>query len=100
MPNFKKDRSKFQMKGFTPFTQTKTQSPVAPTAIRTKAPDDDTDYEGYGRSQLDELKNDVVELKKSIERHSDKPNIVAKMKASMAKTQTRINQMERNNIKK
>ena len=56
--------------------------------------------QGYGRSQLDELKNDVVELKKSIERHSDKPNIVAKMKASMTKTQTRINQMERNNIKK
>ena len=91
----------YKMKGFSgPFKQTAEQCPVAPTAKPTKAPDDDTDYEGYGRSQLDELKNDVVELKKSIERHSDKPNIVAKMKASMTKTQTRINQMERNNIKK
>tara|TARA_R110000765_G_scaffold219281_3_gene323502 strand:+ start:191 stop:472 length:282 start_codon:yes stop_codon:yes gene_type:complete len=91
----------YKMKGFSgPFKQTKNQSPVAPTAKPTKAPDDDTDYEGYGRSQLEELKNDVIELKKSIERHSDKPNIVAKMKASMIKTQTRINQMERNSIKK
>ena len=90
MLNFKKDRSKFQMKGFTPFTQSKV-SPMAPTV---KPADDDTDYEGYGRTQLEEMKNDVVELNKSIKRHSDKPHVVAKMKASIKRIQKKIDRKE------
>jgi|TARA_R110002096_G_scaffold126656_1_gene273922 hypothetical protein len=95
MPKFKKDRSKFVMKGFSPFTSNdppkKNKSKFAPTIPPV---DDDTDYEGYGRTQLEEMKNDIVELNKSIKRHSDKPNIVAKFKASIERIQKKIDRKE------
>ena len=36
--------------------------------------------EASGRTKLEELKNDLIEIDKSIERHSDKPHIVVKLK--------------------
>ena len=47
-----------------------------------------------GRTKKEELKNDLLELDKSIKTHSDKPHIVAKLKKNKKKLQEAINKMQ------
>ena len=75
----------FKMKGFSPFTQ-KQDNP---------GPNSTTDGdEVSGRTKLEELKHDLLEIDKSIEKHSDKPHIVAKLNASKKKLQAEIDKLQ------
>ena len=43
-----------------------------------------------GRTKIEELKNDLLEINKSIERHSNKPNIVAKLEQAKKEIEASI----------
>ena len=70
----------FRMKGFSAFTK-KTDPP--------KEQDPPS-----GRTKLEELKNDLLEINKSIEKHSDKPNIIAKLEQSKKELQAAIAKLQ------
>tara|TARA_R110002012_G_scaffold270013_3_gene454249 strand:- start:30 stop:263 length:234 start_codon:yes stop_codon:yes gene_type:complete len=75
----------FKMRGFSAFT--KPTDPVGPNSTT------DGD-EVSGRTKLEELKNDLLEMNKSIEKHSDKPQIVAKLKISKKKLEVAIAKLQ------
>ena len=66
----------FKMAGFSAFT---------------KSGDQDTPS---GRTKLEELKNDLLEIDKSIERHSDKPHIIVKLKKSKKEIEVAIAKLQ------
>ena len=47
-----------------------------------------------GRTKKEELKNDLLEINKSIEKHSDKPNIIAKLEQSKKELQAAIAKLQ------
>ena len=48
----------------------------------------------FGRSKIEELKNDLIEIDKEIKRLSDKPNVVAKLKKAKKEIQTAIKKQQ------
>ena len=43
-----------------------------------------------GRSKKEEIKHDITELKKEIQKHSDKPHIVKKLKKAIADNKAQL----------
>ena len=75
----------FRMRGFSAFTK-KTDPP---------GPNSTTDGdEVSGRTKIQELKNDLIEINKSIERHSDNKTIVAKLLESKKELQEALLKIE------
>jgi len=75
----------FKMRGFSAFTK-----PTDPPGPNSTTDGDEVS----GRTKLEELKYDLLEMDKSIERHSDKPHIVAKLNASKKKLQAEIDKLQ------
>ena len=73
------------MRGFSAFTK-----PTDPPGPNSTTDGDEVS----GRTKIEELKNDLLEMDKSIERHSDKPHIVAKLKASKKKLEAAIAELQ------
>ncbi len=47
-----------------------------------------------GRSKKEEIKHDISELKKEINKHSDKPNIVKKLKKALNENQEQLERLK------
>ena len=72
----------FKMKGFSGFKkETRFEGPR-------------NDDKPSGRTKIEELKNDLLEINKSIERHSDKPDIVAKLEKAKKEIEAAIKKQQ------
>ena len=72
----------FKMKGFSGFKkETRFEGPR-------------NDDKPFGRTKIEELKNDLLEINKSIERHSDKPDVVAKLEKAKKEIEAAIKKQQ------